>query len=242
MNLKSFLRFENQGTEVVLIPAGGEESPPYKSKRRAWEELVKMHDLKKVSSEDFARLQETILKKESLPWDEKSTSSETNLFTGTLLEEVLNFKGEFLPVKESRSFLLGEQEFDVMREPEKTLHTLAQLKIRERNELIKTICGVNPGELKDDTEIDLYDELLQKKATREQKVILNNLGDQANFLSHMMMRLIRLRVPSDDTRMTIAIRPGFKLVKGVSVSNFFDSLFAFAGDNAPRVTFVGFGG
>lgn len=148
-----------------------------------------------------------------------------NIFTGTVLAEVLDFKGDLKEVGPSTSILFEEKEIGTMTKLERILNTLAERKHEEGRNLVTSICGQDVAALKDDDERKLYAELVKEKATEDQLEKIRILKREATFVREAMWDLIRMRIPEASEFPTVGVRPEWKIVAGISKQALIGEMF-----------------
>lgn len=163
----------------------------------------------------------------------------TNIFSNTLLEEVMNFKGDIIPIPKNEKKLIGEKEIGEMTQVEKVLSTLCDMRMDSARGKITKICGVDLTNLSEEEQEKQF-LLLNKKSTKEQREEIKKLNRESEFFKDLMWMMIKARISSNAPG--LSLRPGFKIVEGMSESRIMEELFSgFPGGMGIHVIEVGVG-
>lgn len=164
----------------------------------------------------------------------------------SIWSEIANFTGEFIDQKDNSSeFFLNRKEVGVLTDEEKKIFTLL-IKKTEKIDAI-TISLVGPEGLaalkgEDPVAIELYENLLNKKATPELAKKYNDLHRQFRAISKVFWGTIDYRLSEEDpTLPTVRIEPGWKIVRGIDQSDLISSLGEIMPFGFPGFGFSGFG-
>ena len=136
-----------------------------------------------------------------------------NIFDETILSEVMNFKGEIIPIPVQEK-LLGEKEVGNMTNLERVLNTLYVLKIKEGEEWISKFCGLDLSMLIE-ANAEEYFKLVNEKATEADLRKMCKITEDGEFFREFMWLLIHNRIPEYND-LTFSLRPDFKIVVGRS--------------------------
>ncbi|MFA5934117.1 MAG: hypothetical protein WC795_02765 [Candidatus Paceibacterota bacterium] len=140
----------------------------------------------------------------------------TAILDGTILATIVNFKGNFKEINPCESTFISEREIGEMTEVEKTILTIKSLQIDETKKIIEKIIGKNPEEAKSPKERRELFDLLDKKTSDEQKQELFRLRGETKALTDLMWTLIKLRIPAAYDAPSLELRPGYKIIGGIS--------------------------
>lgn len=135
-----------------------------------------------------------------------------DVITKKLLQEILDFKGEFIDIGPSSNQKFPiEKVLGTMTTLEKTIFTLSMQKAEEYYKLLEGICGKNPKDMNPKEKIR-YDKILKKEMTEGQINHSKNLINQNHFLNNLVMTLIKYRLENDELLSPITTKSGFKIV------------------------------
>lgn len=150
---------------------------------------------------------------------------EKNIFSNTLLDEVMNFKGEILPIPERKETLPGEKEVGDMTDLEKVLNTMNMLKVKEGQKIFSDITGVAANDLKEEDQ-ERYFSLLVEKATPENIKQMDKVREEAEFYQTLMWKLIRVRTGLTDRSVKLHLGSGFKIFSSPSIMDSIENFFS----------------
>lgn len=178
---------------------------------------------------DFSKINARISKNSQI---KQKIMQNIEMFNGTPLEAVINFKGEFLSPKETKKKLRMEKEIGDMTDLMKTLLTLSYQASEQVYVCMEKIINVRFDELPDEEAKDLYTDVLNKKATKEQKKEIKKFQALSGYFNDSLWQLIKYSYPNPGGN-SIRLRPDYKIVAGVNVDEVFKFQFSDTGFGVP---------
>lgn len=136
-----------------------------------------------------------------------------SLTDGTILAEVLAYTGEMevIPQHNDETLLFDEKEIGSMTELEKTLFTLASIKMKERLKIRESIIGKTLNDYSDE-EKKTFNDYMNNPKNSTISIRFQQLKAEGKVLNELMWSLIKLRLNPEDS--AICIRKGYKIVSG----------------------------
>lgn len=134
-----------------------------------------------------------------------------DIFSDTILEEVLNFKGKFIEVPDSSNIpeLVEEKVLGKMTTFEKRLFTLAMRRECKAREIIDKVLSRGEKEVSmcDNCKFNTY-------ASKEEKTEHNKLLIESETINIIFYHFIRMRFSDVDSNFVVFPTSGYKIIAG----------------------------
>lgn len=136
----------------------------------------------------------------------------TDIFKGTILEEVLNFNGQIQPILYQDRDLKNEKNYGSMSQLEKILYSMYVLKTNEQIRLAEKIVGKKFPNSRDS--VYEFNMALTQIAQKSEITTLNQLDRESNFLFGMSTQMVKLRIPEITKEMRLYFIENYEIIAG----------------------------